>query len=366
MPALAGRWKLPPLPEPPIRLVVLYNRDYGPDAQIAHPGDEARAGVARTALAVEEALRTYADAEVRSFPVDSPQSLRELLTREPCDAVFNLCESLRGDPRYEIPVPVILETFGVRYTGNTPLALRVALDKANAQATLSSKGVLVPAGRLVATLAEARTLEHELPAIVKPSREDGSIGIAASSVVHNRTALRRRARFVLEKLRQPAIVESYVDGREFNVSILGDAAPACLPLAEIDFSGLPDDAPRIVSYRAKWHEGTREYKSTTPKFGLDDEVLARKIRRAALGAFNALGLRDYARVDVRVDASGRPFVIDVNPNCDLSPDAGFAKAVAAAGTSYPQLIHTLIGFALARGQRHAPPSAAKRRSLLPS
>ena len=348
------------------RLLVLYNRDYGPDAAILRPGDEARAGVALTASAVERALRSLPDAEVKAFPVDSPQALRELLAAEPCDAAFNLCESLRGDPRYEIPVPVILETFGVSYTGNTPLALRVALDKANAQATLSSKGVLVPAGRLVGTLAEARTLEHALPAIVKPSREDGSIGIAASSVVRTRTALRRRVRFVLETLHQPAIVESYVDGREFNVSILGDAQPACLPLAEIDFSGLPANAPRIVSYRAKWHERTREYKSTMPMFGLADEVLARKIRRAALGAFNALCLRDYARIDIRVDASGRPFVIDVNPNSDLSPDAGFAKAAAAAGTPYEQLIHTLIGFALARGKRHAPPSAAKRRSSLPS
>lgn len=350
-----------------IRLFVIYNRDYG-TADYATRGEEARAGVAKTAAAVEEALRTLPGAEVRSFPIDTPQTLRELLARKRKrpDAVFNLCESLRGDPRYEIPVPVILRSFGVPFTGSAPIALRLALDKANAQATLSSKGVTVPEGKLVGSLDALRTLEHPLPAIVKPSREDGSIGIAASSVVHTRAALRRRARYVLTKMHQRAIVERFVDGREFNVSILGDTEPVCLPLAEIDFSGMPDGVPRIVSYRAKWNERTAEYKGTNPVFGLEDEVLARRIRRSALAAFRALNLRDYARVDMRVDANGQAFVIDVNPNCDLAPDAGFAKAARAFGLDYTQLIHRLIGFALERGRRaHASSIASIRRSSGP-
>lgn len=314
---------------------------------------------------MEAALRLLPDAEVLSFGVDTPQALRELLAREKCDAAFNLCESLRGDPRYEIPVPVILETFHIPYTGNTPLGLRVALDKANAQGTLASKGVSVPGGHLVGNLDDIAKLEGPLPAIVKPSREDGSIGIAAGSVVHSTGALKRRARYVVEKMRQPAIIEAYIEGREFNVSLLGDAEPVCLPIAEIDFSNMPADEPRIVSYRAKWHNKSSEYKGTMPMFGLTDEVLARRIRRAALDAFRALGLRDYARVDIRVDANNRAYVIDVNPNCDLAPDAGFAKAARAKDLDYTALIHTLIGFALTRG-RHAPASAPKRRSPIPA
>jgi D-alanine-D-alanine ligase len=320
--------------------------------------------VERTAKAVETSLRLQADADVVRAAIDTPQTLVEVLKSTRADVAFNLCESLRGDPRYEIPVPVILESQGIPYTGNAPLALRVALDKSTARATLQDRGVPVPDGHLVAGEGDVMRLEGPLPAIVKPAREDGSIGIEASSVVHDARALRRRARFVLNTLKQSAIVERFVDGREFNVSVLGDDQPACLPLAEIDFSGMPKDVPRIVSYRAKWHNRTAEYKGTIPTFGGTDEALSRRIRRAALGAFRALGLRDYARIDLRVDAEGRPFVIDVNPNCDLAPDAGFPKAAKAAGIEYPDLVHQLLGFALQRGKRHATASDPNRRSSL--
>lgn len=336
--------------ESTLRVVLLYNRDYGTEAAPKR-GEEARAGVAKTADAAEKALRSLEGAEVSVAGIDEPSTLVELLRRERPQLAFNLCESLRGDPRYEIPVPVILESFGVAYTGNTPFALRQCLDKATAKRTLVDAGVPVPPGAVVRTEEDLARLEGPIPAMVKPSREDGSIGIESSSVCRDRAALRRRARYVLEKLRQPAIVESFVDGREFNVSVLGDEKPQVLPLAEIDFGGLPPDVPKIVSYRAKWNTRTPEYKGTVPKFGLEDEALARKLRIAALAAFRALGLRDYARVDMRVDRDGNPFVIDVNPNCDIAPDAGFCKAAARAGLDYTRLIHTIAGFALERARR---------------
>ena len=291
-------------------------------------------------------------AEVTVAGIDEPKTLIELLKKERPDLAFNLCESLRGDPRYEIPVPVILDSFGVAYTGNTPFALRQCLDKATAKRTLREAGVPVPPGDVVRSEADLARLEGPIPAMVKPSREDGSIGIESSSVCRDRAALKRRARYVLEKMKQPAIVEAFVDGREFNVSVIGDERPRVLPLAEIDFGGLPPDVPKIVSYRAKWNTRTAEYKGTTPKFGLEDETLARKLRLTALAAFRALGLRDYARVDTRIDAGGNPYVIDVNPNCDIAPDAGLPKAAARAGLDYTQLIHTIAGFALERARRN--------------
>ena len=308
------------------------------------------------------------DADVVAIPIDSPATLQERLRSTPADVVFNLCESLRGDPRYEIPVPVILESQGVAYTGNGPLALRVALDKSTARDTLHETGVPVPEGRLVTCLADLTKLgDFPLPAIVKPGREDGSIGIEAGSVVATPTALKRRARYVLTQLKQAALVERYVDGREFNVSVLGNEPPVTMPLAEIDFSGMPAGAPRIVSYRAKWHNRTAEYRGTTPRFAAVDEALGRRIRKAALAAFRALGLRDYARVDIRVDAEHRPYVIDVNPNCDLAPDAGFAKAAKAAGVEYPELVERLLGMALERGKkRHATASDPNRRPIVPA
>ncbi len=347
------------------RIFVLFNNDYGPGGGGPKRGEEARAGVRRTAEAVASALRAVPGNEVVAAPIDGPPALFDLL-RQPVDLAFNLCESLRGDPRYEIPVPVILETHRVPYTGNGPLALRLALDKSQARAALVAGSVPVPEGGCIATESDLARIAPAWPAIVKPAREDGSIGIEASSVVHDRAALGRRVRFIHKKLRQPAIVEAFVDGREFNVSVLGDAEPRCLPLAEIDFSPLPPGVPRIISYRAKWHPRTVEYKSTMPRFGTVDEALGRRIRRAALGAFRALGLRDYARVDIRVDARGQPFVIDVNPNCDLAPDAGFAKAAKAAGLDYPQLVQRLVTFALERGKRNAPTKAPKRRRSLPA
>lgn len=306
----------------------------------------------KTAQAAEKAAGKLKDVELRVEGVDDPASLVELLDRDgPFDIAINLCESLRGDPRYEIPVVVLFEARGVDYTGNPPLALRLCLDKGKARQTLAEAGVPTPAGAYITSRAELAALgELPLPAIVKPGRQDGSIGIESASVVRTRAALEQRVRYVLKEL-GPAVVEAFIDGREFNVSILGDLEPRCLPIAEIDFSGMPADVPNIVSYKAKWDTSTKEYKGTVPVFDTTNEVLARRLRKAALGAFRALSLRDYARIDLRVDAEGRPFVVDVNPNCDLAPDAGFPRAAAKDGLEYEALIQTLIGFALDRRLR---------------
>jgi D-alanine-D-alanine ligase len=341
------------------RVLLVYNRDYGPGGGPKR-GEEARAGVLKTAQAAEKALAKLADVELTAEGVDSPAALVELLDREgPFDVAVNLCESLRGDPRYEIPVPVLLEARGIDYTGNPPFALRQCLDKGTARETLAAAGVPVPAGGVIRTREDLPRLlpGMPVPAIVKPGREDGSIGIEAGSVVRDPAALERRARFVLGELGQPAVVEAFVDGREFNVSILGDLEPRALPIAEIDFSGMPAGVPRIVSYKAKWHERTPEYKGTVPVFGSTDEALARRLRKAALGAFRALSLRDYARVDLRVDREGNPYVVDVNPNCDLAPDAGFPRAAAKDGMDYEALLQTILGFALARRARRPAPRA---------
>lgn len=335
------------------RILLVYNRDYGPGGDGPALGEEARAGVLKTAQAAEKAAGKLKDVDLRVEGVADPASLVELLDRDgPFDVAINLCESLRGDPRYEIPVVVLLEARGIDYTGNPPLALRQCLDKGKARQTLADAGVPTPAGGYITTRAELAAMIDTLPlpAIVKPGRQDGSIGIESASVVRTRTALEQRVRYVLKEI-GPAVVEAFIDGREFNVSILGDLEPRCLPIAEIDFSGMPADVPNIVSYKAKWDTSTKEYKGTVPVFDTTTEVLARRLRKAALGAFRALSLRDYARIDLRVDAEGRPFVVDVNPNCDLAPDAGFPRAAAKDGLDYEALIQTLIGFALDRRAR---------------
>jgi D-alanine-D-alanine ligase len=190
------------------------------------------------------------------------------------------------------------------------------------------------------------------PLIVKPAREDASVGITRDSVVWTREALEQRVAYVLSRYHQPALVERYIDGREIYVSMLGspDGVTQVFPFYEIDFSEMPADRPRIVSFEGKWVETSDEYRGTKPVRceNLSPELRAR-IAAAALGAFDTLELRDYARVDIRLAADGVPYVIDVNPNCDLSDVAGgFSKAAKAAGLSYEQVILRIVELAFAR------------------
>jgi D-alanine-D-alanine ligase len=202
---------------------------------------------------------------------------------------------------------------------------------------------------------ECDKLDVSFPAIVKPTREDASVGICSASVTHDPEALKQRVRYVLDNYRQPALVEEFIEGREIYVSILErvDAEPMVFPFFEIDFSDMPSDRPNIVSFEGKWVEDSVEYKGTRPVRceGLSDELHA-TIVKTALDAFRAVGLRDYGRMDIRLSPQGIPYVIDVNPNCDLSDLAGgYSRAAKAAGLSYKELILRIAELALARQAR---------------
>jgi len=190
------------------------------------------------------------------------------------------------------------------------------------------------------------------PVIVKPAREDASVGISSASVVSTPSALEERVAYVLDHYRQPGLVEEFIEGREIYVSILERMGqePQVFPFFEIDFSDMPDDRPKIVSFEGKWVEDSIEYKGTRPVRceGLSPEVRA-SVAKTAVDAFRAVGLRDYARMDIRLSVDGVPYVIDVNPNCDLSDLAGgYSRAAKAAGLSYKELILRIVELALAR------------------
>jgi D-alanine-D-alanine ligase len=197
------------------------------------------------------------------------------------------------------------------------------------------------------------------PLIVKPAREDASVGITRTSVVHDRRQLAAQVARVRARFRQPVLVERYIEGRELYVSLLGDDA---LPMHEIDFSTLPADRPRIVTYLGKWAPKSIECRGTRPIKceGLDDRSRERCVA-AARAAFAALGLRDYARVDLRLAADGTPYVIDVNPNCDLSDGAGVSRAASYGGLSYPELIWRVCKAALARTIRESDSHVDRKR-----
>jgi D-alanine-D-alanine ligase len=330
------------------RVLVVHNRDF--EAARADPENRAREDIRGTAEDVADVLaRAGFGVDLLGVGDDVLASTAEIIRFAP-DAVFNLCESISGDNSFEPLLPLLLDHAGIAYTGSPPLTLGLSLHKHRAKDLLRACGISTPEARLV-TDGDVSSVELPFPLIVKPSREDGSVGITSASVVHDRDALARQVSTVVTRYRQPALVERYVEGREIYVSILArpDGTPQMLPLYEIDFREMPADRPRIVSFEGKWVQSSPEFVGTKPIpcAELPDHAAA-AIEKLAAAAFSAVELRDYGRFDLRLDHEGTPFVIDVNPNCDLSPDAGFARACGAAGINYDDLIRRIVDLALGR------------------
>jgi D-alanine-D-alanine ligase len=329
------------------RIAVLYNVDYEDVQPDVDPGWAARAEVGLVAQGVAAALGE-AGCDAHLIAVDGDlANLRTCLADLEPDCAFNLCESLAGDARLESAVPLMLELLGIPFTGSPPEVLSFALRKDRVKQRLEAAGIPTPPGRVLARPDDPCDLAF--PLIVKPVREDGSVGISRASVVHDPEALGRAVDAIVSSLRQPCLVEQFIEGREFSVALLGHPTPRVLPLSEIDFGALPVDVPRIVSYDAKWSSGSVDDLGTVPVLHptLQNSVAAR-VRRAATDAFRALGVRDYGRVDVRLASTGVPYIIDVNPNCDLSPHAGMPHAAAAVGIHYASLVRLLVRYALRR------------------
>jgi len=280
---------------------------------------------------------------------DDLQETLAQLTRRKLSFVFNLCESIQGDSTLEPCLPSALEVIRLPYTGSAPLTLGLALHKGRAREILHYHRIPYPRFAVLSAPPRERPRGMSFPMIVKPSREDGSLGITRDSVVRDVAHLRDQVAYIARLFQQPAIVEEYIEGREFNVALLGESEPDVLPLSEIDFSGLDPSLPPIVSYDAKWNVKSPYYTGTVPRCPADlDDETAERIRRVAIAAYKAIGVRDYGRVDIRLAQDGTPYVLEVNPNPDISPKAGLARAAAAAGISYDQLIGRVASFALAR------------------
>jgi D-alanine-D-alanine ligase len=270
------------------------------------------------------------------------------------DLVMNLVEFYRDDPEHEHHVPAIFELLGVGYTGNRPVALSLCQKKPQAKALLAAHGIPVPRGLVVESTAPVELGALRFPLIVKPAFDDASGGIDAGSVVHDPAALHARIAHLLGESRGAALVEEYIEGREIHCAILGDQA---LPLYEMQFKGGVDEhgkpLPRIITYRAKWDPYSRDYHAVEGKCPADDlsPELVSHIQSIALRAYRALGCRDYARVDMRLDpATGDVFVLEVNPNPDLADSCAFAASAEASGRTYAQLICELVSIALERNK----------------
>jgi D-alanine-D-alanine ligase len=275
------------------------------------------------------------------------------------DVLINLCEGYYGRPQWESNVAGIFELLGLSFTGNAAKTLAFCQDKFKAKAVLRAAGLPTAPAQLMLTGDEP--LELRFPIIVKPNSEDASLGIYPDSVVRDEEALRRQVRRCLDSYKQPVLVEAFIDGREFNVSVMENGAVTPLPVSEIDFSAMPKDMPKILGYEAKWFEDNPLYQKTPPvcPAAIDDEMRGR-LQGLAAAAFRTMGCRDYARVDFRMDAKGRPFILEVNPNPDISNNAGFARALGAAGIGYAAFWGVMIDNALKRRVVNDPTDGSAR------
>jgi D-alanine-D-alanine ligase len=335
------------------RIVVLYNTDYDAE-QAANAGNPDATSVRESAKAIARALmETGHTVELTGVHGVEVYDVLARIGRDKPDLLFNLCESMDGDPRNEPTFAGLLDLLRIPYTGADLLALASCLYKQRTKDILLAQGVPTPPYRYLRTpadLDDASLDSLDYPWFVKLAHEDASLGITEANVVKSAAELRARGRELMNEFREGVIAERYIEGREVNVTLFGFGERVeVLPLHEIDFAAMPSDRPKIVSYAAKWDERHVDYAGTkpVPLRGLSDEVRA-EIERVARAAWLAVELRDYGRVDLRVDNSGVPWVIDVNPNPDISPDAGVARAAAAAGMTYPQMVDRIAQLALAR------------------
>ena len=271
------------------------------------------------------------------------------LARLEADLVFNLTEAYAGDDSKEAHVAAFLDLLELPYTGAGPQALFLAQDKALAKKVFTFHGIRTPSFASSYRGRIDHVDELKFPLIVKPSSEDSSIGIDAGSVVTSVKEMMDRIELLHERFDCPALIEEFIEGREIYVAVLGDEQPEALPPVEMDLSKLPKGMPRIAGTEVKWEKGTEAYDATRSAVARDlPEDLARRIRETALAAYNALGLRDYGRIDLRVTPKGDIYVIEANPNPWLAPEAELAMAAAAAGRDYPKLIGEIADRALSR------------------
>ncbi|MEX0690689.1 MAG: ATP-grasp domain-containing protein [Gemmatimonadales bacterium] len=301
--------------------------------------------------AVARALRTQGfKAQVFNMQ-DDLQRLERRLRRSPPDVIFNLVEIYQDNPILEAAIAGLFELLRIPFTGSGPFALTLCQRKGLTKQLLEANGVPTPRFRVLHEVRIPRRHGLHYPLIVKPAREDASSGISKESVVHDYNQLLERLVAMFAEFDPPILVEEFIEGRELHASIIGNEAPVVLPMIEYDFSNLPPDHPALISFDAKWNpleEVFHQVHSICPA-KLTDRV-RRRVEKAALAAYKVTGVRDYARLDIRLDALDHPFVLEVNPNPDLTEGVSFMESAEWYGMSFEETLAFIVEMALDRAQ----------------
>lgn len=343
-----------------IKVAVIYNES-APDLYIKPSEESKRQGDFKPYFEVEEYTpmeefdflakrlsRVGFDAYTLNI-MDDIQILLDNLKRNQPDVIFNFIEIYKDNSELEMNIVGLYELLGIPYTGAPALALSNCQNKILAKRLLSSNGIKIPEFFRVKEKKERYFHRLNYPLVVKPSLEDASVGIENESIVDNSKQLKERIDYVLHYFDQPVLVEEFIIGRELNIAVIGDKKVSALPISEIDFSRMPAHLHNIVSYQAKWDPNHESYHKTIPKCPARlPKKVEEKAKEIALKAFKVMGCRDYARIDMRLSKDNELYVLEVNPNPDLTEDAGFMRSAGAAGYSYAQALKRIVNYALAR------------------
>lgn len=284
------------------------------------------------------------------------------LTQPRPDIVFNLMEMFSQDPFGDVDVAGLLDLLDLPHTGGGAGEMFLRQDKSLAKKLLAFDGILFPRFAVFPRNAGFETGGNlRMPLFIKPLRLDASIGIDAKSFVTDAGSMMKKVVEIHEKFNDSALVEEFIEGREFYVGVLGNSEPQAFPPIEFDFSGLPEGAPHVADSRAKWVKSSAEYKGTKSVLADIPGELRARLQRVALDAYRALRVRDYGRVDLRLTQTGEIYVIEVNASCYLEKASEFAVASAASGMAYPDLIQKVLDLAMER-YKEAQQAPKRRRS----
>lgn len=328
-----------------MKILIIFNDD----TQTSDQADssfmcfESRKSIHNVALSVSAALTKLDYKEIDIAAIKHLHDIETAVNEYKPDLVFNLCESINGDAANEIAVVETLEQLNVPFTGNGSKALFYALNKFECNQKMAMADIPVPHSFLIDTLSDldGLVLKHS-KYIIKPNDEDGSTCIDENSVVENIVELETKVRSLFEHGERSLIIQEFIGGREINFAFLGSSENIHWCTSEIIFDPHYSAKNNILCYASKWSPESDHFKRSKSQPMILTEELKEKLMFSVSNAAKVLGIESYARIDFKVDELGQPYIIDVNPNCDLDPSAGMALANNFVAVSYEQLIKSIV------------------------